>query len=276
MSNLHHAALGATFLEIKLSDVTVLEAREYKDKGGAARKHPFVELYYDKNNYIIEDRYILYRLLRVCDDSLRYEEMMQTLYDVTVEQRPNMKSILQGYFDHSEDKVAGAWWSSRGIAPTIINVELVNTLSQHYDTTLEFIGRNYLRDFTRHSRFMTVRREMHPVMCFIKDRLRIEVISYDNRTEIVGRYVLWDENENEVGFVQQRVKTTYPSWAHLIPSHELTRMINAQAQQSFTFIERLRGNYDLGDSCRLHGWDDRNKLERENYTDLRQQVTFFS
>ena len=72
--------MAKRFVELEVPHLEVVEAREYHDKGTKAQKHPYIYLRCKNYNYEIKDRYVMYRLLKSCDPSLNYDEMMETLY----------------------------------------------------------------------------------------------------------------------------------------------------------------------------------------------------
>ena len=128
------------FVELVVADLEVQEAREYHDKGTKAQKHPYIRLRHLRKgggksfpNYEIKDRYVMYRLLKSCDPSLAYDEMMQTLYHVSIEERPPMQDILQGYIDHAETDRIGVWVERRkDYFLTILAVDNTDFTMSHY------------------------------------------------------------------------------------------------------------------------------------------------
>jgi hypothetical protein len=82
--------MAKRFVELGVADLEVVEAREYDDKGTKAQKHPYIYLRHLRAHFslVIKDRYVMYRLLKSCDPSLAYDMMMQTLYHVSIEDRP--------------------------------------------------------------------------------------------------------------------------------------------------------------------------------------------
>ena len=245
------------FVELDSSKSEVIEAREYQRYTVHAQLHPFVSLKEGKNNFTITDRYILYRLLSRIDPELRYLDMMHTLYGMTIEERPSIGDIIQGYLTNYSGKI-GVWIDD----DEIVMVDGIETESRYHFTTMDYIGANFLPDYTRSTRSMKYgpKERYRPVMVFTKDNIKIEILSGIN-TYIVGRY-----RTKEGVWVQPRPVGFCPRWAHLIPHTALKvmlddfRVLDSMDELTKAGLEVFGG----GVSDRLVKWEERNRLEAEN------------
>lgn len=249
------------FVELTLSECLVIEAKEYAQLKSESLKQPVVVFNNGKSNFRITDRHILYALLRRIDPELRYLDMMQTLYDVSIEDRPSMEDIIQGYLHHS-DKTIGVWVEDE----KIMSVESKGSESQYLDTTLDYIGANFFPNYTRSIRHMNAGSKGYsfPVMVFSKDNIKIEILSHNQKTFIAGRYKNGDNNIFK--WFQPRPVAFCPHWAHLIPHDSLSAMLE-DFRVLDSMDELIKGSTMVGGggaSHRLKKWDERNRLESEN------------
>jgi len=251
------------FIEISTEDCVVKDAWEYKPPiTHQTEKQPYIELDYGKSNLVIEDRYILFRLLRALDNELMYADMMFTLYEIPTTERPTLKEIIQGYFDHTEHAFIGLWIDES----KVLEVEPTGNQSRYFESTMQFIGANYLPDFQmsiRHMRPYPHAIYKSPVMSFTKNTFKIEITSYKNLTKIVARYKVG-------GFWVQPIPTQeIKKWIHTIKSDKLEKML-WNALSALDHIDNLEIKVlgSGGNSERLHDFISRNKLERENMNSI--------
>ena len=271
------------FVELVVADLEVQEAREYHDKGTKAQKHPYIRLRHLRKgggksfpNYEIKDRYVLYRLLKSCDPSLAYDEMMQTLYHVSIEERPPMQDILQGYIDHAETDRIGVWVERRkDYFLTILAVDNTDfTMSHYFNSTLDFIRANYLPDFATNSRTMTMRGKQYPVMQFIKsvghskNNIMIEILSCNNKTYIKGKNIV---GKNIAGVLlnydlQFLLMNVFDGFVHTLHAAELGVYLSrlTRTLEYAATLDLSPESGEFSDSNRLMDWWDKSKLEYEN------------
>ena len=98
-----------TFVEITPKETEVTYAYEYQDIKYKTKLQPEIRLFDGKNNYTITDRYILYRFLRCLDPELRYLDMMLTIYDMGIDERPSLADIIQGYLYNTNTEKVSMW-----------------------------------------------------------------------------------------------------------------------------------------------------------------------
>ena len=267
------------FVELVVADLEVQEAREYHDKGTKAQKHPYIRLRHLRKgggksfpNYEIKDRYVMYRLLKSCDPSLNYDEMMQTLYHVSIEDRPPMPDILQGYIDHAETDRIGVWVERRkDYFDTILAVDNTDfTMSHYFNSTLDFIGANYLPDFVKNSRTMTMRGRQYPVMRFLKHESGnrysyIDILSCKNKTYIKGKVSVRRSGSMD-DLLQFTPMKVFDGLAHTLNAAELGAYLS-RLSRSLEYAATLDLSPESGefsDSNRLMDWMESSRLEYEN------------
>jgi len=261
------------FVELEVPHLEVVEAREYHDKGTKAQKHPYIYLRCKNYKYEIKDRYVMYRLLKSCDPSLNYDEMMQTLYHVSIEDRPPMQDILQGYIDHAETDRIGVWIDDENeyefgysIIVAVDNTDF--TMSHYFNSTLDFIQANYLPDFVTNSRTMTMRGKQYPVMQFIKSNIMIEILSCNNKSYIngknkVGKNIAGVLFNYDLQFLPMK---TFDGFVHTLHAAELGLYLS-RLSRSLEYAATLDLSPESGefsDSNRLKDWMEKNRLEYEN------------
>jgi hypothetical protein len=256
------------FVELTPSECIVIEAQEYPTIKHGVLMQPVVVFNHGKTNYRISDRHTLYALLKRLDPELRYLDMMQTFYDVSIEDRPSIGDIIQGYLHHT-DKTIGVW----AIEGEIISVEASETDSRYHETTMDYIGANFFPNYTRSTRHMRAGSKgfSFPVMVFSKDNIKIEILSHNQKTFIAGRYKKGYRyssyrDDNIYLWVQPRPVAFCPRWAHLIPHDFLSTMLDdfrvLDSMDELTKDSTLVGGG--GASDRLNTWSERNSLEGEN------------
>mgnify|MGYP003110188455 CR=1 FL=1 len=291
--------MAKRFVELVVADLEVQEAREYHDKGTKAQKHPYVRLRHLRKgggksfpNYEIKDRYVMYRLLKSCDPSLAYDMMMQTLYHVSIEDRPPMQDILQGYIDHAETDRIGVWveyankkprevevWysSDDSIILAVDNTDF--TMSHYFNSTCSFIRANYLPDYTESSRTMTMQGKQYPVMQFTKKEediswitpdkkiyTAIEILSCNNKTYIKGKVSVFPVPSNSRHNLQFTPMKVFDGFAHTLNAAELGAYLS-RLTRTLEYAATLNLNPILGefsDSNRLMDWMENSRLEYEN------------
>tara|TARA_A100001037_G_scaffold252912_1_gene237129 strand:- start:1024 stop:1914 length:891 start_codon:yes stop_codon:yes gene_type:complete len=271
------------FVELVVADLEVQEAREYHDKGTKAQKHPYIRLRHLRKgggksfpNYEIKDRYVMYRLLKSCDPSLAYDEMMQTLYHVSIEERPPMQDILQGYIDHAETDRIGVWVERRkDYFLTILAVDNTDfTMSHYFNSTLDFIRANYLPDFVSNSRTMTMRGKQYPVMQFTKPCSStngltygcIEILSCNNKTYITAKLSLFPLPSKIRQNLQFTPMKVFDGFVHTLNAAELgvylSRLTRTLEYAATLDLSPVSGEFS--DSNRLMDWMEKANLEYEN------------
>ena len=278
------------FVELDVPYLKIIEAREYYDKGTKAQKHPYIYLGCKNHyRYEIKDRYVLYRLLKSCDPSLAYDEMMQTLYHVSIEDRPPMQDILQGYIDHAETDRIGVWiddeneyWNAPDDYGYSIILAVDNTdftMSHYFSTTRDFIRANYLPDFTTNSRTMTMRGKQYPVMQFTKmehdiswitpDKkiyTAIEILSCNNKTYITGKVSVFPIPSNGRHNLQFTPMKVFDGFVHTLNAAELgvylSRLTRTLEYAATLDLNPIHGEFS--DSNRLMDWVEKANLEYEN------------
>ena len=271
------------FVELVVADLEVQEAREYHDKGTKAQKHPYIRLRHLRKgggksfpNYEIKDRYVMYRLLKSCDPSLAYDEMMQTLYHVSIEERPPMQDILQGYIDHAETDRIGVWVERRkDYFLTILAVDNTDfTMSPYFNSTLDFIRANYLPDFVSNSRTMTMRGKQYPVMQFTKPCSStngltygcIEILSCNNKTYITAKLSLFPLPSKIRQNLQFTPMKVFDGFVHTLNAAELgvylSRLTRTLEYAATLDLSPVSGEFS--DSNRLMDWMEKANLEYEN------------
>ena len=279
--------MAKRFVELEVADLEVVEAREYDDKGTNAQKHPYIYLRLKKGNtkkYIIKDRYVMYRLLKLCDPSLAYDEMMETLYHVSIEDRPPMQDILQGYIDHAQTDRIGVWLLTVHQFNYSLEYNLIQavdntdfTMSHYFNSTLDFIRANYLPDFTTNSRTMTMRGKQYPVMQFTKDIfgdiITIEILSCNNKTYITGKNKVGKKIAGvlmmyDLQFLPMMV---FDGFVHTLHATELgaylsrlTRTLEYVATHFNIAIDLSPESGEFSDSNRLKDWMEKSRLDYEN------------
>ena len=287
--------MAKRFVELEVPHLEVVEAREYHDKGTKAQKHPYIYLRCKNYKYEIKDRYVMYRLLKSCDPSLAYDMMMQTLYHVSIEDRPPMQDILQGYIDHAETDRIGVWIDDENeydfgysIIVAVDNTDF--TMSHYFSTTRDFIRANYLPDFIDNSRTMTMRGKQYPVMQFTKmehdiswitpDKkiyTVIEILSCNNKTYITGKVSVFPIPSNGRPFLhppnnlQFTPMKVFDGFAHTLNAAELgaylsrlTRTLEYVATHFNIAIDLSPESGEFSDSNRLKDWMEKSRLDYEN------------
>lgn len=276
--------MAKRFVELEVPHLEVVEAREYHDKGTKAQKHPYIYLRCKNYKYEIKDRYVMYRLLKSCDPSLAYDMMMQTLYHVSIEDRPPMQDILQGYIDHAETDRIGVWIDDENeydfgysIILAVDNTDF--TMSHYFNSTLDFIRANYLPDFTTNSRTMTMRGKQYPVMQFTKmehdiswitpDKkiyTAIEILSCNNKTYIKGKVSVFPIPSNGRHNLQFTPMKVFDGFAHTLNAAELgaylSRLTRTLEYAATLDLNPIHGEFS--DSNRLSNWMENSRLEYEN------------
>jgi len=264
-----------TFVEITPKETEVTYAYEYQHIKYKTKLQPEIKLFDGKNNYTITDRYILYRFLRCLDPELRYLDMMLTIYDMGIDERPTLADIIQGYLYNTNTEKVSMWVDGEKI---VLVEDENNTYSKYFQTTMDYIGANFLPDYVRSMRYMKAGNSASlcrsfPVMVFTKvnalGRIKIEIISYNQKTFIAGRYRPHTQQTADTGktfWVQPRPVGFCPRWAHLIPHTALKVMLD-----DFRVLEKMgeltKGSTLVGGggaSDRLDKWSERNNLEAEN------------
>lgn len=254
--------MKSNFVELTPSECVVIDAREYARVKHATPMHPVITLNDGKSNYEIRDRYILYSFLNQLDPELQYLDMMHTIYEVSIEERPSLGDIIQGYLHNTPTEKISMWMEDG----KIVLVERSETMSQHFVTNLDFIGANFLPDYTRSMRQMQSGSKAFtfPVMVFSKDNIKIEILTHNQKTFIAGRYKKGDDNIYL--WVQPRPVGFCPRWAHLIPHDFLSKMLEdfrvLESMDELTKDSTMVGGG--GSSDRLGSWTERNRLESEN------------
>ena len=242
------------FVEIPVRECGVVDAYDYSRR----EKHPYIELLYRNNKLVLNDRHIIFRFLRALDSELKYADMMYTIYELTTQERPSLKDIVKGYLHNTSITHIGVWVDEE----SIVAIEDPQNHSKYFDTTMAYIQGNYLTDFETSVRHMSPYGRAaykSPVMCFTKDTIKIEILSYKNTTKIVGRY--------KVGgcWVQPVATQVIKRWVHTIPQKTFEEMLYK--------IIKVLDNMDTleiktigigGDSQRLNDFYLRSKLESEN------------
>ena len=223
----------------------------------------------------IDDRHILYRFLKLLDNELRYDEMMETIYHANIEERPTLQEIIEGYLAHykkSSTGSIGVWVEEQGYGfeiNKILSVEdvMAGTCSKYFQTTMEYLGIHYFPSYEQSSRFMKAgaNESMFPVMVFSRDNVKIEIISYNQKTHIVGRML-----SHEGIWLQTKPTIILPYWVHLIPDEKLREVIDdlSYIDSVLNYLQDKNNNVNVtrggGASDRLVKWGERNALEREN------------
>lgn len=271
--------MAKRFVELEVPHLEVVEAREYHDKGTKAQKHPYIYLRCKNYKYEIKDRYVMYRLLKSCDPSLNYDEMMETLYHVSIEDRPPMQDILQGYIDHAQTDRIGVWIDDENeydfgysIILAVDNTDF--TMSHYFNSTLDFIQANYLPDFVTNSRTMTMRGKQYPVMQFIKsvghskNNIMIEILSCNNKTYINGKNKIGKKIAGvllmyDLQFLLMKV---FDGFVHTLHAAELGLYLS-RLSRSLEYAATLDLSPESGefsDSNRLKDWMEKSKLDYAN------------
>jgi len=249
----------SSYVEIRPLQCKVIEASEYAQPRHDSPMHPVVMLSDGKHCYHINDRYVLYSFLKVLDPELEYLDMMQSIYDTPIGERPSLDIIIQGYLDYSEPHLRMGLWTIWDVGETreILTVEDGNTNSEYFDTTMEYIRANFLPEHNTSVRHMESGNIQYPVMVFSKGNTKIEIMSYKQKTFIAGRY----KNRYQprpVGFC--------PRWSHLIPHDILSIMLDdyriLDSMDELTKDSIIVGGG--GASERLKHWAERNALEKDN------------
>ena len=276
--------MAKRFVELEVPYLEIVEAREYHDKGTKAQKHPYIYLRCKNYKYEIKDRYVMYRLLKSCDPSLNYDEMMQTLYHVSIEDRPPMPDILQGYIDHAQTDRIGVWIDDENeydfeysVILAVDNTDF--TMSHYFSSTRDFIGANYLPDFVTNSRTMTMRGKQYPVMQFSKmehdiswitpDKkiyTAIEILSCNNKTYITGKVSVFPIPSNGRHNLQFTPMKVFDGFAHTLNAAELgvylSRLTRTLEYAATLDLNPIHGEFS--DSNRLKDWMEKANLEYEN------------
>ena len=250
----------SSYAEICPHECKVIEASEYALPRHDSPMHPVVMLSDGKHSYHINDRYVLYSFLKVLDPELGYLDMMQSIYDTPIGERPSLDIIIQGYLLHAPSLSRMGLWVANtrsNKSREILRVEDGNTNSDYFDTNMEYIRANFLPEHNTSVRHMVKGKNRYPVMVFSKGNTKIEIISYKQKTFIAGRY----KNRYQprpVGFC--------PRWSHLIP-HDFLSMMLDDFRILDSMDELTKDNTIVGGggvSNRLDHWAERNALEREN------------
>jgi hypothetical protein len=277
--------MAKRFVELEVPQLEVVEAREYHDRGTKAQKHPYIYLRHlrarngDNSFMVIKDRYVMYRLLKSCDPSLAYDMMMQTLYHVSIEDRPPMQDILQGYIDHAQTDRIGVWVDDESeydfgysIIVAVDNTDF--TMSHYFNSTLDFINANYLPDFVSNSRTMTMQGKQYPVMQFIKNvghvknNIIIEILSCNNKTYIngkikVGKKIAGVLMMYDLQFLPMMV---FDGFVHTLHATELglylSRLTRTLEYAATLDLSPVSGEFS--DSNRLKDWMEKSKLDHAN------------
>ena len=272
------------FVELEVPHLEVVEAREYHDKGTKAQKHPYIYLRCKNYKYEIKDRYVMYRLLKSCDPSLAYDMMMQTLYHVSIEDRPPMQDILQGYIDHAQTDRIGIWIDDENeydfgysIIVAVDNTDF--TMSHYFNSTLDFIQANYLPDFVTNSRTMTMRGKQYPVMQFTKKEhdiswitpdkkiyTAIEILSCNNKTYIKGKVSIFPIPSNSRHNLQFIPMMVFDGFVHTLHATELGAYLSrlTRTLEYAATLDLSPESGEFSDSNRLKDWMEKSRLEYEN------------
>ena len=278
--------MAKRFVELEVPHLEVIEAREYHDKGMKAQKHPYIYLRCKNYKYEIKDRYVMYRLLKSCDPSLNYDEMMETLYHVSIEERPPMQDILQGYIDHAQTDRIGIWIDDENeydfgysVIVAVDNTDF--TMSHYFNTTLDFIQANYLPDFVTNSRTMTMRGRQYPVMQFYKaigrtdeevmhdytshhqitlnemPIIKIEILSCNNKTYITGKVSI---DKHDLQFLPMKV---FDGLVHTLRATDLGSYLPrlSRSLEYATTLDLSPIHGEFSDSNRLRDWSEKRKLD---------------
>ena len=283
-----------TYVEIQPTHTKVLSAYEYSKVPVSSNTpmHPLVQLSYDfwelgyrtkTNTVMIKDRYVLFNLLKNIDDSLAYSEMMSTLYYSHPSERPSLSEIIQGYLNLRSTPM-GLWVDEDedGVMH-VLSVENEGHMSRYHETTKEFIGAQFLCDYTiEANRTMKDKNGLRrPVMRYTKktpafNKIRIEVLSYNNNTYVCGALVRGSVAPAGIrrGITVQPVpEIKISGYAHLIPAEKLGEEIakvRKACEEHDDFLMRVEYvQWPKGSSSsRLENFHERNKAENEVWEEI--------
>ena len=284
----------------------VHSATEYNEVGSRAPKHPRVVLQTSQTTtgktFDITNRYVLFNLLKRCDPTLRYDEFMQTVYDIPVgfEDRPSLKDIIKGYlenpipldgYENTRHNIDVQVIESRYMNH-IVEVYDTNPYSSYFSTTYAFIGSNMLHDYTMMGVKTTKVDDIsYPMMTFVKDtrmftrtsngvkntpaqaRFIINILSRRNKTTITGKVEYIDINDNgENACIQPDLAREIKGWAHTIEAGLLNITLSEVDEKLTRFCEEVKVTRRMlstkTGSARLRDFYEKNKLEREYYHEL--------
>lgn len=284
----------------------VHSATEYNEVGSRAPKHPRVVLQTSQTTtgktFDITNRYVLFNLLKRCDPTLRYDEFMQTVYDIPVgfEDRPSLKDIIKGYlenpipldgYENTRHNIDVQVIESRYMNH-IVEVYDTNPYSSYFSTTYAFIGSNMLHDYTMMGVKTTKVNDIsYPMMTFAKDarmftrtsngvkntpaqaRFIINILSRRNKTTITGKVEYIDINDNgENACIQPDLAREIKGWAHTIEAGLLNITLSEVDEKLTRFCEEVKVTRRMlstkTGSARLRDFYEKNKLEREYYHEL--------
>lgn len=260
-------------ITISTGNLYVDNALEYSEAGSRAPKHPLVELQYISNEaglptrYTITNRYVLFSLLRRCDPSLKYDEFMQTIYDIPIgfEDRPSFKDMINGYL--GLNVVVDIETTSTHIT----HVTDDNTYSEYFHTTFDFIQANFLPDYFKNSSCkIKVQGSWYPHMAFLKrvdDRtITIKILSRKGKTTITGSVSYFHP---DYATLQPIEPIVIPNWVHTIEASHLNNILTSVDERLVDYINEVTLDASsrrlMTGSGRLNDFNDKNKLEREYY-----------
>lgn len=281
-------------------DLIVDHATEYNEVGSKAPKHPHVVLKHTTStqHFMITDRYVLFNLLKKCDPELKYDEFMQTVYDIPVgfEDRPSLVDMIQGYIDHS--KVNGNLTidvQTRDVGSNVAHIIEVygNIVYGHYfHTTFDFIDANMLHDYEKAGVMKTeVDGVTYPMMTFVKTiaeswdeggvsfasmkmtRFIINILSKRNRTLISGVVEYTNVNDKgESSYIQPDLVTEIQGWVHTIDAGLLQISLSRVDESLQRFVDDVnvtrKALSTKTGSTRLKNFYAKSNLQREHYREL--------
>jgi hypothetical protein len=265
--------MTSRYKSLSLKGLEVIEAREYNKVKYNSKKHPMVLFFHEQTKeYKITDRYILFNFLRCIDPTIKYEEMMQTIYEVPPNHRPPLSEILQGYID-SQPKMKIDVWHDKGL---ITNVVLSDTGSKYLQTTYDFIDANYLEGYEKDGLpRISYKGRVYPYMRFTQDnvlrhtrlyKFRINILSVNNNTYI------WGTVETPTGATMLVEKYhRVVGWVHTIDAVELGDVLESIHTDLDKFSQDILGKLPesierkMMNADRLNDFHDKTKLQKEYY-----------
>ena len=272
--------MSSRYKSLSLRGLKVVEAREYNKVKSNGKKHPMILLSYTYEHtkqYKITDRYILFNFLKCIDPTLKYGEMMQTIYDVPqslveddeyVYGRPPLEYILQGYID-SQPKMAIDIWHDKGLITHVVSSA---TGSKNLQTTYDFIHANYLSEYHKEGLpKLSYKGRIYPYLRFTKKQrpygLSINILSVNNNS------YLWGVLETPSGatmLVEDYHRVS--GWVHTIEAGELGDVLERIDSNLDNFSKYLEANYlpesierKMMNADRLNDFHDKTKLQKEYY-----------
>ena len=282
-------------ISLYTNDLTVVTACEYGEVGSRAPRHPNVVLEHTNTNLqlTITDRYVLFNFLKRCDPNLKYDEFMQTVYDIPVgfEDRPSLKDMIQGYINNAHTLKIDV--QTRGLNDKVSHIIEVygNLVYGHYfHTTFDFIDANMLLDYEKAGVTKTeVDGITYPMMTFVKDmgtypcptKFIVNILSKRNRTIISGVVEYNDVNSNgESAYIQPDLNTELQGWVHTIEAGLLNISLSRIDERLQLFVDEVQVTKGAlstkTGSPRLKNFYAKSKLQRENYHEMLRECKIFS